>query len=90
MSFSVDIAVGGNPSSKSNPLSVADQPLAFIADTTTSATYTYLCEALPGTLASAAAWRVSRIEKATGVCTWADGNSDFDNVANNRASLTYS
>ena len=68
---------------------VIDAALAEIIDQTTSATYTYICEALPGTASSAAAWRISRLTTATGVIQWADGNGKFDNVADNRASLTY-
>jgi hypothetical protein len=59
--------------------------LAEIIDTTTSATYSYHCEAQPGTLTSAALWRISRLTVATGVVQWADGNANFDNIAANRA-----
>lgn len=58
---------------------------AEIIDTTTSATYNYHCEAQPGTLTSAALWRISRLTVATGIVQWADGNSAFDNIADNRA-----
>lgn len=61
------------------------EALAEIIDTTTSATYSYHCEAAPGTATSAAAWRISRLTVATGVVQWADGNGNFDNVADNRA-----
>jgi hypothetical protein len=65
-------------------------PLALIVDSATTAGYTYICEALPGTLSSAAGWRIQKITDATGTTVWADGNAKFDNVADNRASLTYS
>lgn len=57
-----------------------------------SASLTYVCEALPGTLSSAASWRIKRISVSGTVTTvsWADGNSSFDNIADNRASLSYS
>ncbi len=58
---------------------------AEIIDTTTSTTYYYYCEAVPGTLTTAAAWRISRLTVATGVIQWADGNANFDNVATDRA-----
>ena len=61
------------------------ETLAEIIDTTTSATYSYHCEAQPGTLTSAALWRISRLTVATGILQWADGNSNFDNVADGRA-----
>jgi len=35
--------------------------LAEIIDTTTSATYSYHCEAAPGTASSAAAWRCAAL-----------------------------
>lgn len=71
-------------------MAVGDVSLAEIIDQTTTAGYTYMCEALPGTLTSASAWRISRLNMATGVVLWADGNANFDNVADNRASLSYS
>lgn len=58
---------------------------AEIIDTTTSATYAYHCEAAPGALTSAAVWRISRLTVATGVVQWADGDSGFNNIADNRA-----
>lgn len=68
----------------------AEPAYASIVDSTTSTTYTYMCEAMPGTLEAAAAWRICRMNNATGVTTWADGNANFDNVAANRAALNYS
>lgn len=68
------------------PIVVTDDvSYAEIIDTTTSATYAYHCEAVPGTATSDAAWRISRLTVATGVVLWADGNANFDNVADNRA-----
>ena len=53
---------------------------------------TYQCQAEPGTLTSAAKWRIRKILKVGTVTTisWADGNTEFDNIADNRAILTYS
>lgn len=59
--------------------------LAEIIDTTSNALYNYHCEAVPGIASSAASWRISRLTLATGVVLWADGNSSFDNIADNRA-----
>lgn len=59
-------------------------PYAEIIDTTTSATYYYHCEAEPGSATSAAVWRISRLTVATGQEMWADGNANFDNIADNR------
>jgi hypothetical protein len=50
---------------------------------------TYIGEAVPGTLQSAAAWRCQKID-ANGSVTWADGNANFDNVATDLTALSYS
>ncbi len=52
---------------------------------------TYQCSAEPGTLTSAAKWRIKKISKVGTVTsvTWADGNTEFDNIADDRATLTY-
>ena len=57
-----------------------------------SATVTYVGYADPGTPTSSALWK---IKKLTGTgddlsVTYADGNSNFDNIWDNRASLSYS
>lgn len=54
------------------------------------ATYTYIGEALPGTATSAASWRIKRLTNADNTIVWADGDSDFDNIYDNRVSLSYS
>ena len=53
---------------------------------------TYIGEAIPNTLESAALWRIKRMVE-TGpdiVILWADGDANFDNVWQDRASLSYS
>lgn len=56
-----------------------------------SSTITYIGEADPGTATSSALWRIKKMNSASGlIITWADGNSDFDNVWDDRATLTYS
>jgi hypothetical protein len=52
---------------------------------------TYVGKAPPGSATSAAKWQVSRIVVAGGTTTvtWADGNITYDNVWDDRASLTY-
>lgn len=52
----------------------------------------YVGEALPGALTSGASWRIKRITE-TGpdlVIEFADGNSSFDNIWDNRLALSYS
>lgn len=66
--------------------------LTLIKKVDESGSDTFVGEAAPGSADSSAVWRISRIT-ATGsdlVILWADGNSNFDNVWNNRASLSYS
>lgn len=58
-----------------------------IADT---GVYTYVGYANPGSATSAAVWKVIRITDATGVTEFADGNCNFDNVYDDRATLSYS
>lgn len=52
---------------------------------------TYIGEAVPGTALSEPKWRIKKIlTTVAGVdILWADGNSDFDNVWDDRATLTY-
>ena len=52
----------------------------------------YVGMAAVGTLTSAALWRVKKMAEtgADIAITWADGDSSFDNIWDNRASLSYS
>ena len=55
--------------------------------------YAYLGQAVPGSAASSAVWRIQKLTFSAGgdvSTTWADGNANFDNVWDNRASLSYS
>lgn len=65
-------------------------PLANQLDQVGTST-TYIGEAEPGTNLASALWRIKKVVE-TGpdiVITWADGDSDFDNVWDDRLSLTY-
>jgi len=53
-------------------------------------TYFYICKAGSGTATSAAEWQIKRITQATGDVLWADGDSEYDNVQDNYATLSYS
>ena len=57
-----------------------------------NANTTYIGVAKTGTLTSGALWRIKKILTSGYVTTilWADGNTFFDNVWDNRASLSYS
>lgn len=53
--------------------------------------YTYFGKAAPGSLTSAAVWQIQRMGVSGTVTTyeWADGDREFNNVWDNRTSLTY-
>lgn len=53
-------------------------------------TYTYFGFASPASATSAARWKIKRLTQATNVFQLADGNDQYDNVWDNRASLSYS
>ena len=58
-----------------------------------SASLLYFGVAAPGALTSADVWQIQKIVIGPGnsvAITWADGNAEFDNVWDNRASLSYS
>lgn len=52
---------------------------------------TYVGDAFPGSLTSSSVWRIKRIVETgpDSEITWADGNGNFDNIWDNRVSLTY-
>jgi len=52
--------------------------------------YTYVGYAEPGTATSSASWHIQRINATTGDTLFADGNTIYDNVWDNRTSLSYS
>jgi hypothetical protein len=52
---------------------------------------TYVAYAVPGTAQSAASWKCMKMDATSGlIITWADGNTNFDNVATDLTTLTYS
>jgi len=58
-----------------------------------SATITYIGKAAPSTETSEAKWSIQRIDTSVAgqtIILFADGNSNEDNIYDNRASLTYS
>lgn len=72
------------------------QAEAFNADNlatkiTVSGSYTYVAKAAPGTDQATAKWQCKKIDESSGtVITFADGDANFDNVAIDLPSLTYS
>lgn len=56
-----------------------------------SGTLSYMGKADPGSATSAAVWQIRRIDTSSGLTVdWADGNTRFDNVWDDRAGLSYS
>ena len=55
-----------------------------------SATVSYVGKAATGSVTASAVWQVQKLDTTSGlIITWADSNASFDNVWDNRASLTY-
>ena len=56
-------------------------------DNTTTANVIYIGKALPGSTGAQNVWQIKRLDTSTLALdkTWADGNGNFDNVWNNRA-----
>lgn len=70
---------------------VVDPVQATRIDDTTTANVTYIGKAPVGSLESAGVWQIAKLDETSGlVKTWADGNGNYDNIWNNRSSLTYS
>ena len=65
--------------------------VAMRLDNTTTANTIYIGKAPIGSVTSGAVWQIFKLDTSSGLIkTWADGDSAFDNVWNNRASLSYS
>ena len=70
--------------------SVDGNEVAMRLDKTTTPDVIYQGWAAPGTLTSAASWKIRKMDLTSGVIiTWADGNTYFDNIFNNRENLSY-
>lgn len=67
-----------------------EQSVKTLVDDYTNALYIYICSTYElGALTSEAKWTAKRITLSTGLTQYADGNDRPDNIADNRASLTY-
>lgn len=67
--------------------------LAIQLDDVTTSNVTYVGKAAIGSATSSAVWQIFKLDESgspiTLVITWADSNDSYDNVWNDRASLTY-
>lgn len=80
------------PITASDTLPVQDDEYTQLLDWPDANT-TYIGWATPGSASSAASWKIQKITFTAGNPTaieWADGNLNFDNIWDNRASLSYS
>lgn len=63
----------------------------YAVRTETSGSVTYVGKAEVGSASSSAKWQIQKIDETSGtVITWADGNALFDNIWDDRATLSYS
>ena len=72
-------------------ISVTSTTLIVLVDEVSSSV-TYIGEASSGTLTSAASWRIKKVEISGSVTSilYSGGDTLFDKIWNDRASLTYS
>lgn len=82
------MGVLGKPLGSRKPVSNSSQNLE---DSTTTPGTVYFGKAAQGVATSAQAWRIRRVVETAGSesLTHADGNDFYDNVWDNRSSLTY-
>ncbi len=72
------------------PAGAAELDYATRIDDTTTANATYIGKASIASSAASAVWQIQKLDETSGLIkTWADGNANFDNVWDNRASLSY-
>lgn len=78
-------------SADTSSIETRSKPMKTLVDEADAST-TYVGEAATGTALGAASWRIKRLTQSGTVLLteWADGDGLFNNVWNNRASLTYS
>ncbi len=69
-----------------------EMPLAQRVDWDAAGTTCYIGWAAPGAAGGAGSWRIKKVSLSGNDVTtlWADGDYDYDNVWDNRTSLTYS
>lgn len=67
-----------------------DLPLAVQIDDATTVNAVYIGKANIGSSTSSAVWQIAKLDTTSGlVKKWADGDANFNNIFDNRASLTY-
>lgn len=74
---------------------VSTRPYALqVAEDSSDSDIFYIGWADPGTATSEASWRIQRFTETSNLFDiggeWADGNADFDNIWDDRETLSYS
>lgn len=65
--------------------------LDLLLDDTTTANNTYIWEATIWSATSSAVWRIKKLDETSWLLLWwADSDANFDNIWDDRASLSYS
>lgn len=65
--------------------------LVPMIDTTSTANTIYIGKALPGSSTANPVWQIKKLDTSSGIVgSWADGNSNFDNVWDDILTITYS
>lgn len=87
--------VGGATEAKQNEIIAAIEGISgsvsYRTEIRTVGTLTYIGKAVLGSATSSAVWQIKRLDTTSGLSKlWADGNDNFDNIFDNRASLSYS
>jgi hypothetical protein len=63
----------------------------LLLDDTSTANVTYIGQAAIGSDRTQAVWQIKKVDETSGiVITWADGDANYNNIWDNRTSLTYS
>jgi len=85
----------GEDGTRINPATADNQEkligvYAIVLDDTSTTNVTYIGKAAIGTISSSASWQIKKMDETTGlIITWADGDSAFNNIWDDRISLTY-
>ena len=94
--FEVPVTVAVDPIthrllvSATGSLALAPSKYAIQLDDYTTTDVTYIGFADPGSVTSDPVWQICKLDETNGlVMTWADGDSNFDNIWDSRSSLTY-
>ena len=90
----VDVLSSALPSSASTETTLSTISFGgkkYALKMTTAGSIDYVGEADTGTAFATALWRAKKVDSTSGtIITWADGNANFDNVATDLTTLTYS